>query len=114
MAGKMKAAGGTCAWRPQRQTRCGVRKITFRRLYGSDNFKSVELLREGRAHAPGVDSGARDADSGKRHPIRRASPGYRHQSAEDRKSTRLNSSHQIISYAVFCLKKKKNKKCDRL
>src|SRR5258708_21639801 len=28
----------------------------------------------------------------------------------DRKSTRLNSSHQIISYAVFCLKKKKNAK----
>src|SRR5947208_11086130 len=32
-----------------------------------------------------------------------------HRAAEvlDRKSTRLNSSHQIISYAVFCLKKKK-------
>src|SRR5258708_20677900 len=29
--------------------------------------------------------------------------------AIDRKSTRLNSSHQIISYAVFCLKKKKLK-----
>src|SRR5207244_11803168 len=28
-------------------------------------------------------------------------------SVKDRKSTRLNSSHQIISYAVFCLKKKK-------
>src|ERR1022692_1304644 len=28
----------------------------------------------------------------------------------DRKSTRLNSSHLVISYAVFCLKKKKNKK----
>src|SRR5437762_9979153 len=28
----------------------------------------------------------------------------------DRKSTRLNSSHRCISYAVFCLKKKKNKK----
>src|SRR5437899_5606405 len=28
----------------------------------------------------------------------------------DRKSTRLNSSHLGISYAVFCLKKKKNKK----
>src|SRR5258708_22067435 len=28
----------------------------------------------------------------------------------DRKSTRLNSSHQIISYAVFCLKKKKQNK----
>src|SRR5947208_9313049 len=30
----------------------------------------------------------------------------------DRKSTRLNSSHQIISYAVFCLKKKKKKRTD--
>src|SRR5207244_5253914 len=29
-------------------------------------------------------------------------------SDRDRKSTRLNSSHQIISYAVFCLKKKSN------
>src|SRR3989475_8776852 len=32
---------------------------------------------------------------------------------EDRKSTRLNSSHSQISYAVFCLKKKKNK-CNNL
>src|SRR5699024_12636999 len=37
--------------------------------------------------------------------------------AQDRKSTRLNSSHVSISYAVFCLKKKKNSiqgstKCD--
>src|SRR5947208_10966948 len=31
---------------------------------------------------------------------------------EDRKSTRLNSSHQIISYAGFCLKKKMNVKLD--
>src|SRR2546427_8447355 len=30
----------------------------------------------------------------------------------DRKSTRLNSSHSQISYAVFCLKKKKNKEKD--
>src|SRR5438132_4979668 len=29
---------------------------------------------------------------------------------QDRKSTRLNSSHTVISYAVFCLKKKKKKK----
>src|SRR5258708_16259509 len=29
--------------------------------------------------------------------------------SQDRKSTRLNSSHQIISYAVFCLKKKKTR-----
>src|SRR2546426_7505743 len=31
-------------------------------------------------------------------------------SIPDRKSTRLNSSHLVISYAVFCLKKKKKKK----
>src|SRR5438034_7372999 len=33
-----------------------------------------------------------------------------HAGKEDRKSTRLNSSHTVISYAVFCLKKKKNTK----
>src|SRR5689334_24225842 len=32
----------------------------------------------------------------------------------DRKSTRLNSSHSSISYAVFCLKKKKKKKCSNV
>src|SRR5258708_24817105 len=37
---------------------------------------------------------------GELHAVGRIRPG-------DRKSTRLNSSHQIISYAVFCLKKKK-------
>src|SRR5258708_29113206 len=35
-----------------------------------------------------------------------AAPGRGFRSRADRKSTRLNSSHQIISYAVFCLKKK--------
>src|SRR2546427_3623624 len=38
--------------------------------------------------------------------FRRARQARRHQ---DRKSTRLNSSHSQISYAVFCLKKKKKK-----
>src|SRR2546427_1450067 len=37
-------------------------------------------------------------------------PGYCAPVRGDRKSTRLNSSHSQISYAVFCLKKKKNKK----
>src|SRR2546427_5094847 len=32
----------------------------------------------------------------------------------DRKSTRLNSSHSQISYAVFCLKKKKTRKQDKI
>src|SRR3712207_8980741 len=43
---------------------------------------------------------------------RRAAGSHRRQSGQrrvqDRKSTRLNSSHANISYAVFCLKKKKN------
>src|SRR5258707_9876640 len=38
-------------------------------------------------------------------------PGHRR--GADRKSTRLNSSHANISYAVFCLKKKKKKKNTR-
>src|SRR5690349_22451053 len=40
----------------------------------------------------------------------KAQPGT---TCEDRKSTRLNSSHVEISYAVFCLKKKKKKKKKR-
>src|SRR5258708_11566464 len=43
--------------------------------------------------------------SGYRKPSRANSAAF--DAAVDRKSTRLNSSHQIISYAVFCLKKKK-------
>src|SRR5437762_4781641 len=37
---------------------------------------------------------------------RRINPKYQSPYAIDRKSTRLNSSHRCISYAVFCLKKK--------
>src|SRR3712207_7401354 len=55
-----------------------------RRAAGSDD--------EGRRRAPGRSAG----DPA----VRRAA-----QSSEDRKSTRLNSSHANISYAVFCLKK---------
>src|SRR5438034_5813991 len=36
--------------------------------------------------------------------------GISQQSSTDRKSTRLNSSHTVISYAVFCLKKKKSRR----
>src|SRR5215211_8083875 len=54
----------------------------------------------------------------RRHPLRREGGrgsgsrrprGDRRQQPADRKSTRLNSSHTVISYAVFCLKKKKKK-----
>src|SRR2546426_4687885 len=38
-----------------------------------------------------------------------SAPEAPHPASGDRKSTRLNSSHLVISYAVFCLKKKKQK-----
>src|SRR5437588_1171994 len=48
-----------------------------------------------------------------RHRLRAVAPERRRiderRHARDRKSTRLNSSHTVISYAVFCLKKKKKK-----
>src|SRR2546427_3042145 len=43
----------------------------------------------------------------------RAPPRRPRSSSGDRKSTRLNSSHSQISYAVFCLKKKKKKNVHR-
>src|SRR5437762_14175189 len=50
-----------------------------------------------RVHPPAARARARDP------PV----PTCTSRSGEDRKSTRLNSSHRCISYAVFCLKKKK-------
>src|SRR5256885_13171542 len=41
-------------------------------------------------------------------PRRRVIERLLHRTERDRKSTRLNSSHLVISYAVFCLKKKTN------
>src|SRR3712207_7049529 len=68
--------------------------------------------RRGVGVPPGVDhSGARRRRArppGPRGPEARLA--VRLERAGDRKSTRLNSSHANISYAVFCLKKKKNKK----
>src|SRR5436309_12330632 len=59
-----------------------------------------------RARAPGCGAGRR-LRRGRRAPRGRARRG-------DRKSTRLNSSHVKISYAVFCLKKKKKKQKKQL
>src|SRR3712207_8612601 len=54
-------------------------------------------------------AGVRVADqAAERHEQHEPDPAaHEHQGAGDRKSTRLNSSHANISYAVFCLKKKK-------
>src|SRR3989454_8419339 len=58
--------------------------------------------------------GQRAADRRERHRDARAAPENEDESQDvfhtpDRKSTRLNSSHLVISYAVFCLKKKNEK-----
>src|SRR5438132_8350484 len=63
--------------------------------------------------------GAGGSVTARRRSVCPAGPGYHADSVGriagsegpvDRKSTRLNSSHTVISYAVFCLKKKKKKK----
>src|SRR5437773_6309420 len=60
-------------------------------------------------HRRVVEPGRGEPGAGHRAPARGARLLHVRQ---DRKSTRLNSSHITISYAVFCLKKKKNKKKD--
>src|SRR3712207_7906161 len=58
---------------------------------------------------PGAAAGrpADGAHGDRGRPQRLRARGARHRRRPDRKSTRLNSSHANISYAVFCLKKKK-------
>src|SRR2546426_4117793 len=89
----------------------------IRRPPRSTLFPYTTLFRSRRRGRPARREGARDKA---RHDVRRAAslkmPSPAHlglagvaRDRRDRKSTRLNSSHLVISYAVFCLKKKKNK-----
>src|SRR2546429_5300111 len=73
----------------------------IRRPPRSTLFPYTTLFRSERQRIEIVDLFAHD------HP-RRNLPGLRQTDRRDRKSTRLNSSHGYISYAVFCLKKKTN------
>src|SRR2546430_13661786 len=78
----------------------------IRRPPRSTLFPYTTLFRSQRAAARQVNAvAARPADAppGDAPPVGRTAPA----DAADRKSTRLNSSHSQISYAVFCLKKKK-------
>src|SRR5256885_10826682 len=68
-------------------------------------FRSRDLALSGPAH--GRATSGRKLRVGVRHIHRRPASRHREALHEDRKSTRLNSSHLVISYAVFCLKKKK-------
>src|SRR3712207_8071427 len=69
-------------------------------------FRSCELVQDFKAAHPGQ---AEVEDDGGRPIVARAGEAFLAalcMAAVDRKSTRLNSSHANISYAVFCLKKK--------
>src|SRR3712207_7370192 len=72
-------------------------------------FRSVRGHQAAPGRAPAVLVAARPPPAGPERP--RALELHGGQALLDRKSTRLNSSHANISYAVFCLKKKKEKLC---
>src|SRR5262245_66005950 len=67
-------------------------------------FPYTTLFRSSRSHWPS--DRARCRRRGNRRPSQSNSRPAQNQTHPDRKSTRLNSSHLGISYAVFCLKKK--------
>src|SRR5437763_12497584 len=70
--------------------------------YGSAEHAGETLRRFRRRRRSGPDSRRAKVET-----IRRGAAGTPKTGVLDRKSTRLNSSHRCISYAVFCLKKKK-------
>src|SRR2546426_5817918 len=80
----------------------------IRRPPRSTLFPYTTLFRshQGCPHADGRD--AEVCVPTMKEPLPASFSGWRR--AGDRKSTRLNSSHLVISYAVFCLKKKKKQK----
>src|SRR5690242_20895527 len=80
----------------------------LRRPPRSTLFPYTTLFRSALPLGPG-DRKKRPRHAGGRRYVR---PRRRRTRPRDRKSTRLNSSHMSISYAVFCLKKKKKKKKD--
>src|SRR5438067_7498741 len=68
-------------------------------------FRSVRILRLPAASAPAARR-VRRSKVGPLAQVRLAEDDHAGKTNQDRKSTRLNSSHVSISYAVFCLKKK--------
>src|SRR3712207_6860257 len=83
----------------------------IRRPPRSTLFPYTTLFRSARAEQArrGGQRGPSADERGPEGPARRAGSGSAQPwEARDRKSTRLNSSHANISYAVFCLKKKNN------
>src|SRR2546427_3423800 len=82
--------------RPPRST-----LFPYTTLFRSRHAQGADQDQHGR-HRAGAERSKGSQDRGQLHAVRARQA--------DRKSTRLNSSHSQISYAVFCLKKKKNTK----
>src|SRR2546422_4508266 len=82
---------------------------TLFRSLGAERFP----LRIQRRHVAREGAGVREPALGVRRRRRDHNEHPLGEPARDRKSTRLNSSHGYISYAVFCLKKKKKKKINQ-
>src|SRR2546426_8178653 len=68
-------------------------------------FRSPNLTESRNSLTPGVEPG--DLRGRCAHGVHSGVDSHEKVEVRDRKSTRLNSSHLVISYAVFCLKKKK-------
>src|SRR5438477_11204818 len=83
--------------------------LMIRRPPRSTLFPYTTLFRSNRDSDRALALGTPARDAAHRVVARDAAAGAA-ADLEDRKSTRLNSSHMSISYAVFCLKKKKKKK----
>src|SRR5437899_7911317 len=81
--------------------------IMIRRPPRSTLFPYTTLFRSRTQHAAWIDRVMRDVECGHQVVATREVFGRIGVADGDRKSTRLNSSHLGISYAVFCLKKKK-------
>src|SRR2546426_1342122 len=82
----------------------------IRRPPRSTLFPYTTLFRSRRERAPGCGFERRVVVLGvARYRAPAVVHDHRERARQDRKSTRLNSSHLVISYAVFCLKKKKKK-----
>src|SRR3712207_8165507 len=94
--------------RPPRST-----LFPYTTLFRSGRELAEQAVRDVLHHAAAAErrQAAGDRQIGLHRDVRAAAlPRAQGADHEDRKSTRLNSSHANISYAVFCLKKKKTKK----
>src|SRR2546422_3816885 len=91
--------------RPPRST-----LFPYTTLFRSDRVRAVERGLRTADHLDALDQIGREVGQLGLAERRALHPDAVDEHLEDRKSTRLNSSHGYISYAVFCLKKKKKKR----